>query len=84
MQPPQLGGALGDRFDVVTHVHGARSFDEENADAVDLTLEGVRLRLMPLQRILASKRAASRPKDLAQIPALEEAVAILGELDGDS
>jgi predicted nucleotidyltransferase len=79
MQPPQLGGALGDRFDVVAHVHGVRPFAQEDAEALEVTLEGVPLRLMPLRRILASKRAANRPKDLAQIPALEEAIAVIEE-----
>lgn len=81
MRPPAFGGALGDRFDVVTHVHGADAFDVELARAVDIDLEGVVLHLMPLARVLASKRASGRPKDLAQIPALEEALAAI-EKDG--
>ncbi len=75
MQPPLLGGTLGDRFDVVTHVSGAEPFDTEAARAVEATIDGVSLRLMPLERILASKRAAGRPKDLAQIPILEATLA---------
>jgi hypothetical protein len=75
MRPPALGGALGDRFDVVTHVHGADAFEVERGRAVAIDVEGVVLPVMPLARILASKRASGRPKDLAQIPALEEALA---------
>lgn len=81
MRPPALGGALGERFDVVTHVHGADSFEAERGRAIALELEGVVLPIMPLARVLASKRASGRPKDLAQIPALEEAIAVL-EDDG--
>jgi hypothetical protein len=33
------------------------------------------VRALPLERILASKRAAGRAKDLATIPALEDALA---------
>lgn len=76
---PQLGGALGDRFDVVLHVSGARPFADEERDATTAELDGVTLRLLPLHRILASKRAAARPKDLAQIPILEATLAALGE-----
>jgi predicted nucleotidyltransferase len=75
MRPPAFGGAIGDRFDVVTHVHGAEPFDLELGRAVTVEVEGIALRLMPLARVLASKRASGRPKDLAQIPALEEALA---------
>jgi hypothetical protein len=75
MRPPALGGALGERFDVVTHVDGADAFELELERAIDVALEGVVLPLMPLARVLASKRASARPKDLSQIPALEEALA---------
>jgi hypothetical protein len=35
------------------------------------------LKVLPIERILVSKRATNRPKDLAAIPALEEALAAL-------
>jgi hypothetical protein len=38
-------------------------------------VEGARLTTLPLERIIASKRATRRPKDLAQLPALEAALA---------
>jgi hypothetical protein len=79
MRPPMLGGALGDRFDVVTHVDGADTFAIERARAVFVVVDGQMLPLMPLARVLASKRASKRAKDLAQIPALEEALAVLDD-----
>jgi hypothetical protein len=36
--------------------------------------------VLPLARILHSKRAAGRSKDLAAIPAIEDAVAVLSKL----
>lgn len=76
LRPPMIGGdVLGDRFDVVVHMHGLRTFAEEYAAAKEIVVEGVKLRILPLERIIASKRAAARPRDLAQIPALEEALA---------
>lgn len=77
MRPPGLGGAgLDDRFDVVVHVDGVGPFHDEWAQTRAVEIDGVTLRLLPLTRILASKRASARPKDLAQIPALEEAIAV--------
>ena len=75
MRPPALGGdALGDRFDVVTHVHGVASFEQEYGAAREVTVDGVTLRILPLDRIIASKRALARPRDQAHLPALEEAL----------
>jgi hypothetical protein len=75
MMPAALGGPLGDRFDVVIHMSGLGRFEDEYAHSQSMRVEGVTLRLLPLERILASKRAADRPKDRAVIPALEEALA---------
>ena len=79
MMPARLGGLLGDRFDVVLHMSGLGRFEEEFARARAMTVEGVPIRVLPLDRILVSKRAANRPKDLASIPALEEALATIDE-----
>ena len=78
MRPPQIGGdAIGDRMDVVTHLHGLGSFADEVAHSTEIVVDGVALPVLRLERILASKRAAGRSKDLAAIPALEEALAVL-------
>jgi predicted nucleotidyltransferase len=77
MRPPQIGGdAIGDRLDVVTHMHGLGKFAEEFANTMEVEVDGVPLRVLLLERIIASKRAAGRTKDLAAIPALEEAMAV--------
>lgn len=84
MRPPMLGGALGDRFDVVTNVDGAEDFAAERSRAVMIIVSGVSLPVMPLARVAASKRASGRAKDLAQLPALEEALAVqAAERDSD-
>jgi hypothetical protein len=79
MMPAQLGGALGDRFDVVNLMSGLGQFDDEYAAAIIAQIDGVPVRVLPLTRILASKRAADRPKDRAVIPALEEALAAISD-----
>ncbi|HEY4159832.1 MAG TPA: nucleotidyltransferase [Polyangiaceae bacterium] len=76
MRPPQIGGdAVGDRLDIVTHMHGLGAFAEEYAHTLELAIDGVHVRVLRLERIIASKKAAARKKDLAVIPALEEALA---------
>ncbi len=79
MQPPTIGGSLGDRFDVVTHAHGLGRFADELPRVLECELQGVAVRLLPLDRILASKRATGRSKDLAQLPVLEAALAVREE-----
>jgi len=36
-----------------------------------VTIDGVPLHVLPLPRVIASKRATNRPKDRAALPALE-------------
>jgi predicted nucleotidyltransferase len=79
LQPPALGGEGLDRIDVVATAQGLDSFQAEYARARDYELDGVPVRVLALERVLASKRAAGRPKDLAQIPLLEAALAVREE-----
>ena len=80
MRPPQIGGlADADRFDVVTHADGLDSFEREFSRAKSIEIDEIALKVLPLERIIVSKRAAGRSRDLAQIPALEEALAVLKE-----
>lgn len=80
LRPAGLGGdELGDRLDVVTHMHGLDSFEIEYARALDVNIDGLRVKILPLARIIASKRATNRPKDQAQVPALEEALAVTAD-----
>jgi len=83
MRPPALAGDdIGDRFDVVLRADGLGPFSEEYSRSVEIQIDRIPIRVLPLDRILASKRAAGRPKDLAQIPALEEAIAAAGSTEG--
>jgi hypothetical protein len=71
MQPPAFGGAGLERIDIVVTAHGLDPFPIEYQRAVVHQIEGVTLRTLPLDRIIATKRATGRPKDLAQLPILE-------------
>ena len=76
MQPPTLGGRLGDRFDVVLTLSGLQNFATEYANSKTIEIDGIQVKVLPLERIIASKRAANRPKDRAAIPALEAALVV--------
>jgi Flp pilus assembly protein CpaB len=77
MRPPGLGGVgLEDRFDVVLTANGLEDFATEYAGSRAIIIDGVEVRVLPLARVLKSKQAANRPKDRAQIPALEAALTV--------
>lgn len=76
LQPPALGGDGLDRIDLVTTAQGLDSFEVEYGRARDYELDGVRVRVLALERVIASKRAVGRAKGLAQMPALEAALAV--------
>lgn len=82
--PPMLAGEGLELFDIVLQMSGLRSFDEEFEDALELTVGDVVTRVLPLKRILASKRAADRPKDRAVVPVLEEVVALQAARQGSA
>ena len=71
MQPPAFGGEGLERVDVVLTAHGLDAFAVEYTRSEPRDIEGVTLRVLPLERVIASKRATSRAKDVAQLPALE-------------
>lgn len=80
-QPPMLGGALGDRFDVVLTMSGLPDFDAEYARAIPQDLDGVTVPVLPLERILHSKRAAGRTKDEPGVHQIEVALRVRQKLD---
>jgi hypothetical protein len=75
MQPPTVEGEGLDRVDVVLTASGPESFDQEFQGAREYEVDGVRVRVLPLERVIVSKRAARRAKDSAQIPILEATLA---------
>ena len=75
LQPPAIGGQGLDRIDVVVTASGLESFDTEFTGAHDYELDGVQVKVLPLERVIVSKRAANRHKDSAQIPMLEATLA---------
>jgi hypothetical protein len=66
---------VGDGLDVVMHMDGLGQFAEELANTLPVEVDGIPLLVLRLERIIHSKRVAGRNRDLAVIPALEEALA---------
>lgn len=81
MQPPAFGGEGLDRLDVVLTAHGLESFDAEYQRAAVRSIDGLEVRVLPLERVIASKRSTNRPKDIAALPALEATLAAKRRLD---
>lgn len=71
MNPPQFAGEGLNVFDIVTNAGGLASFEKEYQKAKTILVDGLPLKVLPLERVLASKKAANRPKDQVTFPALE-------------
>lgn len=82
MQPPMVGGEGLERIDLVTHCDGLDPFDVEYARAIAIAIGDIELRVLPLERIIASKVAANRPKDRAVVEPLRAALAVQREVEG--
>lgn len=63
-------GVPPNRVDILRDVAGL-SFADADARRVDVTWEGVPVRVLSLQDLLAAKRAAGRPQDLQDTRLLE-------------
>ena len=60
---------LGD-LDVLGTLGEGADFEALAGDTVEADLEGVRVRVLSLSRVIEAKQAAGRPKDLAVLPML--------------
>jgi len=61
-------------FDCLGEIDGGRSYEDLLDSAVLVDFENRPLRLLSLREILAVKRRAGRPKDLAMIPYIESTI----------
>ena len=78
--PPLFSGPGLDSIDVVVRCDGLFDFDTEYATAIEASLApDLVVKVLPIERVLVSKRAANRRKDQAVIPALEAAIAAIKE-----
>jgi hypothetical protein len=77
INPPMLAGAGAELFDIVIRMDGLGTFTEEIKNCVEVQLGRHKLKVLALDRILASKLAANRPKDKLTIPVLRDALAAM-------
>lgn len=77
MNPPQFAGEGLHVFDIVTNASGLESFKQEYKNAKTILVDGLPLKVLPLARVLASKKAANRPKDKLAMYALEQTLLFL-------
>jgi hypothetical protein len=69
-------------FLFVTHMSGLPDFEIEYAGAPSIDLGNATVRVLPLERILVSKRAANRAKDQVAIAQIEHTLALLAATSG--
>ena len=84
VQPPAVGGEGLDRIDLVLSASGLDHFAVEHSRAREYEFDGLLIKVLPLERVVVSKRSANRLKDLAQIPMLEAALAARRARDSQS
>ena len=75
--PPMFAGDAVDLFDIVTHMHGLGSFDREFRMALEVSLGRFKVKVLPLERVIISKRAVNRTKDRLVLPVLKDALVTL-------
>ena len=70
----------GTQVNVVFEPTGLRSFTTEYARSRRSTFEGLKIRVLPLSRVIASKQAAGREKDLMTLPVLRRTLKLGSKL----
>jgi len=61
--PPVFVGDAVELFDIVMRMHGLGEFVEERKRSIRISLGAFKVQVLPLDRVIASKRALGRPKD---------------------
>ncbi len=74
--PPMLAGRSVALFDIVLTMDGLEDFDTELATSVEIPIGHTKVRVLSLERIIVSKRAANRQQDRLILPVLEAAAAV--------
>lgn len=80
LNPPMLAGEGMENIDLVTYMSGLDTFEEEFRRSKTILVEDLPLQVLPLERIIKSKKAAGRPKDQMVLYALEDALKVIQEM----
>lgn len=73
LNPPMFAGKDLELFDIVLNVDGLKSFRDEIKHAMTIPVGPLKLKVLSLDRIIASKEAAGRTKDRLVLPVLRDA-----------
>ncbi len=77
LNPPMFEGDHVQYFDIVLTVDGIGGFDAEKANTVEVPMGGFSVKVLRLDRIIASKAYLNREKDRMVLPALKSAAKAL-------
>lgn len=77
LHPPTFAGGAVELFDIVLTMHGLGTFDEEMEHTILVDLGRLPVRVLSLDRIIKSKEAVGRPKDVLTLPVLKDALATI-------
>jgi hypothetical protein len=76
---PMFAGKGIELFDIVLAMDGLGVFDEEKKHAVKIPLGRIKVLVLKLERIIASKEAAGREKDRLVLKVLSDALKAIQE-----
>ena len=76
--PPVFVGEAVELFDIVTGMHGLGEFEKERKGALKIRIGSFRVPVLPLDRIIKSKKALGRPKDRLYLRVLTDTQAARG------
>jgi predicted nucleotidyltransferase len=76
---PMLAGKGIELFDIVLRMDGLGEFDEEKKHTIRVSLGRVKVPVLDLERIIASKSAAGREKDAIVLKVLTDALRAIEE-----
>lgn len=77
--PPAFAGRDVKIFDIVVHMHGLGTFDEEHRNTVPVRLGRYKIPVLKLERIIASKKTLGRKKDKLTLDVLDDALKAIME-----
>jgi len=78
---PTFAGPGVELFDIVLHMHGLGTFDREMKNTILVKIGRLKVKILALERIIKSKEAARRPKDLLTVPVLKDALATIKKVE---
>lgn len=82
--PPMLAGNGVELFDIVVHMHGLGEFEDELEHAIKIPVGRMKVLVLKLERIIASKKATGRNKDKLVLKVLADALKTIKEREGRS